>query len=130
MPEPDGNDLKAQEFKRCGTNSLEGQARNSPGVCVRTSVCEGIVKSPSDLRFDGFLAIQGDGLVEVLTEDPQIVEAEDVVGVVVGEERGVDEIDSLSYQLQPQFWWRIDQKGAPGCLDGHTTPSTVVASVP
>ena len=46
-----------------------------------------------DLPLDRFLAVQGDRLVESLTTDPEVIEAEDVVGVVVSEQGGLYRVD-------------------------------------
>ena len=69
---------------------------------------EGVGERLADDLFDLVGAVDRQRPAELLREEPQVVEAEQVIGVVVRVQDRVDELDVLAEQLQPQFraWCR------------------------
>ena len=77
-------------------------------------VGKGIVERLANAVFDLLLAVDRHRVAQVVGKQPQVVQAEDVVGVVVREERGVDDADLLAQQLRSQIGGRVDQQIALG----------------
>jgi hypothetical protein len=98
--EADGSDRGAQQRERLGGNAFKMQSRSGATVVVGRWVSEGIVVRTANLVFDRLLAVQGDRAVEVLSENPQVVESENVVSVVVGEHRSVDKVNPFPNELK------------------------------
>jgi len=61
---------------------------------------KGIVVGAADLLFNRRFAIKRNRGVEILPEDSQVVESEQVVSMVVSEDRSVDEINPLTDELK------------------------------
>jgi hypothetical protein len=59
----------------------------------------------------------------------EVVEAVEVIGMVMREQHGMHRRRSDSQQLQPKLWRRINQKVAAGQAKKHGTPIAVVAGV-
>ena len=55
------------------------------------------------MLLDRFLTIERDGTLQAVAEQPEIVEAEDVVGVAVRVDDGLDEVDPFAQQLNAQL---------------------------
>lgn len=60
---------------------------------------------------------------------PQVVQSEQVVGVVVRVQRGVDEAHVFADQLQPQFRRRVDEQVAPRRANEHGAAITVIVRI-
>ncbi len=82
-----------------------------------------ILPSTSAVQYSGTgpPSVRGDG--------PQVVEAEQVVGVVVREQHGVDDADALAEQLQAQLGRRVDEQIALRRADEDGAAIAVVARV-
>src|SRR5262249_20064345 len=74
-------------------------------------------------------AVERHGSAEVARERPHVIEAEQVVGVVVREQDGVGEADALAQELQAQFRRRVDEDAALRRADEGGTAEAVVARV-
>ena len=90
---------------------------------------EGIVIGPANLLFDVLFAVEGDLFVEVLTEKTEIVEPENMIGMIVREDSSVRQVNVLTDQLKSQFRWRVNQKGALRSLDGDAAPRALVSRI-
>ena len=87
-------------------------ARDARGLLV-----EGVIEHPADRGLGLLLAIHRDRPAEGLGEQPGVVQAEQVVGVVMGVEDRVDLADPLAEQLEPHLGRGVDQQVAGGQLD-------------
>src|SRR5262245_8600788 len=81
----------------------------------RASMCgldcgECIVKRFANPLFHQWLAIKRDGVNQVEGKQPQIIEAENVVGVLVRIDDGMNDPDSLAQQLLPQIGRSVDKQ--------------------
>ena len=126
VKETDRSDRGAQQRERVSGDAFEMQPRGGATMVVGRRITEGVVVGATNLSFDSLFAIQRDRPVEVLSEYPKVVETEDVVGVVVGEHRGVDQVDAFANQLQPQLGRCVNQEDAVGRFDSNTTSPTLV----
>ena len=61
-----------------------------------------------------FIAVDGQVMPQVLREDPQIVQPEQMVGVLVRIEDRVNQADVLAEQLRSQVGGRVDEQIALG----------------
>ena len=127
--EANGSDRSAQQRERVGGDAFKMEPRSGATVVVGRRISEGVVVGSTDLVLDRLFTIQGDRAVEVLSANPQVVEPEDVVGVVVGEHRGVDPVDPFTNQLQSQFRRCVNQEDPFGRFDGNTATSTLILGI-
>ena len=85
----------------------------APG-CVCAHAGESVVERLANPLLDRRLAIQRHRPAQVELHQPQIVEPEDVVRVLVRVQHGVDDADPLAQQLLPHVGRRVDQQVAVG----------------
>ena len=67
--------------------------------------------------------------VEVLGEDPQVVQAEQMVGVFVRVEHGVDQSDPFAEQLAAQLGRGVDEEVSAGQAQGHAASGPLVLRI-
>ena len=83
----------------------------------------------ADLALDLGGAVERHGAAQATWDRPQVIEAEQVVGVVVREQDGVNHRDLLAEQLQPQLRRRVDEDVALGQADQDGAAVALVARV-
>jgi len=90
---------------------------------VRERVAEAL---PNPLFHEGF-AIQRHGLSQIELHDADIIQPEDMIGVLVGVHHGMNQPDPFAQQLETQVGWRVDQEIALGKTEyGRTSRAPVV----
>jgi hypothetical protein len=77
---------------------------------MRMAARKGVVERFEDALLDPLVAPQGNWATQVKWEKSQVVEAKEMVGMLVREEDGVDNADPLAEQLLPQVGRRIDEQ--------------------
>jgi hypothetical protein len=109
-------------------DGVEGELGRGAQVRV-LAIGEGIVERLANSLFDDGLTIQRNGVAEVKREEPQIVEAKNVVGVLVREEDGVDEADALAEKLLPQVGGSVDEEVAAWQADERRAAGAFIARI-
>ncbi len=104
----DGSDFCAEQVEGFEADGVKGELWGRAGV-GGLAVAEGVVERFANAVFDERLAVERDGMAEVEREEAKIVEAKDVVGVLVGEEDGVDDADLLAEELLAEVGRGVDQ---------------------
>jgi len=124
--ESNGKNLRPQHFKRLDTNCPEHELRNGAFMSGR-SIWKGVVKRPANPLLDQRLAVQRHGMAQIELKQPQVVQSEEMVGVLVREEHAVDDANLLAKQLGSQVGWRVDEQIPPRQTenDGTTRPLIV-----
>ena len=107
--EADGGDPLAQDVKGGQANAPEFQAGDRPVVGL-LPVREGVAERQTDALLHDFFAVERHRMPQVERKQPQVVEAENVVGVLVGIEDGVGDADFLPQELLPQIGRSIDKQ--------------------
>ena len=121
-----GTDPRPQHFQRFRGDSSKDQSRHAAGRIFLRHRVEGIIKRLANPRFDPLLAENRQVVAQVLAEDAQIVHAEEVVGVAVRVEHGMNQPDALANQLAAQLGRGVDEQIALGQSQGHAAPAPLV----
>ena len=108
---------------------MEHQPRQPAGRIGLHGRVEGVVERLADAGFDLVVAEDRQIAAEILREDPQIVEPEQMVGVLVRVDHRVDAADALAEQLHAQLGRRVDQQIALGQADDDAAARAAVARV-
>jgi hypothetical protein len=116
----------AEQLERLGRDVLECQLGDREMMGVGVERLERVAEGRANLPFDGRFAIQRNRPIEPVAKDPQIVEAEDMVGVAVREDGRVDHGRPLAQQLDPELGGRVDQEIAVRRVDQHAGARAVV----
>ena len=95
----DGHHARAQHLEGLATEGPKDQPRHAPGGILPRRRVEGIVEDFANALLDDRIAKDRQVAAEILGEDPQVVQAEEVVGVLVRVEHGVDQADLFADQL-------------------------------
>ena len=90
---------------------------------------EGIVERLANALFDVGFAVDRHRSAQVVREDSQVVQAEQVVGMIVRIERGMDPPDPLAQQLPTQVGGGVDQQVSAGQPQDDARPRAAVAWV-
>src|SRR5262245_29031216 len=109
MLQPQRRDPRSEQVEGRQADPLESKLWHSALVRL-FDVRERVVKRLADAVFDDWLAIQRNRVAQIERQQPQVVEAENVVGVLVGIEDGVNQPDFFAEKLLPQIGRRIDQQ--------------------
>jgi len=109
MREADGRDSRSEQIERVGVDSLEVELRGSAGVCV-LAIGKGVIERLANAGLDCRFAVERHGVAQIERKEAQVVEAEDVVGVLVREEDRVDDADALAEKLLPQVGRGVDEE--------------------
>ena len=120
----------AQHGERlAGRDPLEPQ----PGQAADRDVVRGLVEGVGERLADHLLglrlAIERDRAADRPGEQPGVVQAEEVVGVVMGVEDRVDLADPLAQELEPHLGRGVDQQVPAGKLQQDARPGALVAWV-
>jgi len=83
----------------------------------------------SDLGFDRCFAVDRHGGVQPETEDSQVIDTHDVVGVGVCHDSSPDQCGSFAHQLNSQFRTGIDDKFAFRSSDQNAGAHPSIAGV-
>ncbi len=95
----------------------------------RFAIAEGIIERLADACFDIGVTVKGNGFAETKRKQTQIIQSEQMVGMLVREEHTVDEGNFLSEQLRTQIRWRVDQDRSGGRVDRDRTTSSIVSRI-
>ena len=108
------------------TNSTCGTPpRGNP----RRGLVEGVGEDRADRGLNVVLAVDRHRAADRLGEEAGVVEAEEVVGVGVGEGDRVGEADPLAEELEPQLGRRVDQEPAGREVEQDARPRPFVPRV-
>lgn len=113
VKQADRFDLRAEDVEGIGGDAIEGQTRDGSFVSLLVRR-EGIIERVSKTTLDSFFTIKWQRRIEIELKESQVVEAEDVVGVLVCESDCVNDADSLAKQLLPQVGRGVDEQVACG----------------
>ncbi len=92
-------------------------------------VGKGIVERLANPGLDLLFAIDRHRVSQVVGKQPQVIQAEHVVGMVVGKQRRMDDADLLAQQLRAQVGRRVDQQVSAGQAQHQRAAKPVVARV-
>lgn len=73
--------------------------------------------------------IQRNRVVQPISEQPEIVESKNMVGMPMRVNDGMDQIDFLAQQLDSQFRRRVDQEDTLTGSHGNTRASPIVVRI-
>src|SRR5262245_48609441 len=119
MLERDRQDRFAERGERLLTDAMEVEPRQHAERQVIGAVLERIAERTADDRFNLLGAIRGQRMPEEAWKRSQVVEAVEVVDVVVSEGDSVHEADLLPQQLQAHLRRGVDQQVAARKLEEH-----------
>lgn len=109
--EGDGEDLGAEDFDGTSIEAMHGQLWNGSGMRLG-EVGERVIEGLSEPGFHDIGAVNGDGMPEVELEEAEVVESEDVIGVLVGVNHRVHDTDAFAEELLAQVGGGVDQEVA------------------
>ena len=126
MRQPKRDDGDAQQVETIRRDPSQVEQRYSAAVMRRVAL-EGIVERTTNAGFDLGLAVDRQGVPQVVGKQPQIVEAEDMVGMTVGIEDSLQSADLGSQELGAQIGRSVDQQhpARQAQRDGATEPLIV-----
>ena len=128
--EPDRDDFLTEDSERDGGgDAFEAELGEVTGGDGLGAFVEGVAEDAFDGLLGMFVAKDGDWAVEIFGEEAGVVEAEEVVDVVVGVGDGVDESDVFAEELEAHFGGRIDQEVAEGKAHEDAGACALVAGV-
>jgi hypothetical protein len=87
------------------------------------------VKDAADAFLGFLLAMDGDRPSDPAREQPGIIEAEEMVGMMVRERNGVDVPDLLSEELEPHLGRCVDEKVPLGEREEDAGPRPLIARI-
>ena len=125
MGQFDGNDHCLSQLERFPDHLRLDAQVVLPGLGIVEHEAEGFLES----LHRGLGGKDGHLSVLHLAEAPHVVEAHDVVGVSVGEERRIHAGDLLSEALDPKIGCRVDDEVTLGSPDQKRSASAVVAGI-
>ena len=111
-------------------DALEDEFRQPSGRVVPRGLVEGVVIGLADPALDALVAVDRQVVPQVVGKDPQVVETEEVVGVLVGIDHGVDQPDLLAKQLHAQIGGGVDEQVPARKAEHDTAPSSLVLGIP
>ena len=126
MHQGDGDDAESEEIERLLGDGVEVDAR---GGGLRGLGIEGVAEDAADdvEGLDG--SVGRDGHFLVVVEGAHVVEAQDVVGVGVGVEDGVDAGDAGAQGLGAEIGRGVDEDILAGVLHQHGGAEAVIARI-
>ena len=130
MVEPDRQDPLAEDLERhTRLDPDELDLGDEPRGPVLGPVLERIGEDALDAVLGLLLAEDRDGPADPLGEEPGVVEAEQVVGVMVREGDRVDPADPLAEELDPHLGRGVDQQVPGRERQQHARPGALVPRV-
>lgn len=126
VEEMNGNDGAAEEVEGAGDFD---RAEVGFGAGIVRVVGEAVVKHGAQSGKRGGIAVDVERAAGEPVESADIVETDDVVGVVMGEEDGVGASDTASDALKPEFGCCVDQDVVLAEVEDGADACAVVARV-
>jgi hypothetical protein len=124
--EGDGGDLLAEEFEGFAVEDVNGEAGD--GV-FPVAIGEDVFEDAADDDEGGLGGVNGDGAALAVVEGAEVVEAEDVVGVGVGIEDGVEIGYSGAEGLGAEVRGGVDDDVFAGEVEPNGGAEAVIAGV-
>jgi hypothetical protein len=127
MPERQRHDAGPQQVKRRRRDPLEGHLRQA--ASRGRQGLEGVVEGLADPLLHPLLAIHRQRSAGGETDRADVVEAIDMIDMVVGVEYGIDAAEPLAKQLRAQIGRGVDQERAPRQTEGDARAGPLVARI-
>src|SRR5215468_6213041 len=110
-------------------SAVKRQLGNVAGVHLLRRRPERIAKALADFALDLARAVERHGPAQQAWNRTQVIETEEMVGVVMGEEDRMHTADAFAQELQPQLGRRIDKDIAFRHAQQDSAPVALVARV-
>src|SRR5579875_1567701 len=125
----DGRHLLAEDVERLRTDALEDELGDHASGERIGFWTEGVGRDGTNPTLDFGSAVERDWPAQQARQWPKVVESEQVVRVIVREQHGMDEADTLAEQLQTQLRRRIDKQIALLGTNEHGAAIAMIARI-
>ena len=125
----DPSEAGSEEVNACSGSGVEAVEFDAGACRVAVGGVEGIVENALDRGSGGFVGVEGERLGILEREWAEIVHAEDVVGVGVRVENGVEAGDMFAESLGVEVGSGVDEHGVAGVFNEDGRAGTAVVRV-